>query len=224
MILQALYDYYLRKLDDPDPTRRLPAFGLEDKEIPFIIELSADGKPLGIVDTRQIEGKKKVARRYLIPKGVEKSANIAANLLWGTVEYALGVDTRGKPDRVAKQHAAFRLRITELPETVRADAGVVALERFYTQYGVATLVNDQSWPEIVENNPNVSFRLYDDTGLLICQRPSVISACQSAVEREGKAVTCLLTRPLNSLAKPRMRHEDAGNRNGYVRAIARCDS
>ena len=34
----------------------------------------------------------------------------------------------------------------------------------------------------------------------------------------------LLTRPLNSLAKPRMRHEDAGNRNGYVRAIARCDS
>ena len=51
-----------------------------------------------IVDTRQIEGKKKVARRYLIPKGVEKSANIAANLLWGTVEYALGVDTRGKPD------------------------------------------------------------------------------------------------------------------------------
>lgn len=34
----------------------------------------------------------------------------------------------------------------------------------------------------------------------------------------------LLTRPLNSFAKPRMRHEGAGNRNGYVRAIVRCDS
>ena len=37
MILQALYDYYQRKIADPDPTRRLPVFGLEDKEIPFII-------------------------------------------------------------------------------------------------------------------------------------------------------------------------------------------
>ena len=53
MILQALYDYYQRKVADPDPTRRLPAFGLEDKEIPFIIELSADGKPLGIVGMHQ---------------------------------------------------------------------------------------------------------------------------------------------------------------------------
>ena len=46
MILQALYEYYQRKIADPDPARRLPAFGLEDKEIPFIIELAADGRPL----------------------------------------------------------------------------------------------------------------------------------------------------------------------------------
>ena len=47
MILQALYDYYQRKAADPDPARRLPAFGLEDKEIPFIVELTAEGRPLG---------------------------------------------------------------------------------------------------------------------------------------------------------------------------------
>ena len=46
MILQALYDYYQRKRNDPDPARRLPAFGLEDKEIPFIIELTVEGRPL----------------------------------------------------------------------------------------------------------------------------------------------------------------------------------
>ena len=46
MILQALYDYYQRKAADPDPARRLPAFGLEDKEIPFIIELTVEGRPL----------------------------------------------------------------------------------------------------------------------------------------------------------------------------------
>jgi hypothetical protein len=40
MILQALNDYYRRKAADPDPRQRLPAFGLEEKEIPFIIEIT----------------------------------------------------------------------------------------------------------------------------------------------------------------------------------------
>ena len=61
MILQALHDYYQRKQRDPDPARRLPPDGFEDKEIPFIIELDADGSLLGLKDTRQLEGKKKVA-------------------------------------------------------------------------------------------------------------------------------------------------------------------
>src|SRR5690606_37834936 len=37
MILQALNEYYNRKQASPDPKDRLPAFGLEEKEIPFII-------------------------------------------------------------------------------------------------------------------------------------------------------------------------------------------
>ena len=43
MILQALNEYYRRKIDDPDPAKRLPAFGLEQKEIPFVLEITADG-------------------------------------------------------------------------------------------------------------------------------------------------------------------------------------
>ena len=204
MILQALYDYYQCKVTDPDPTRRLPAFGREDKEIPFIIELSAEGRPLGITDTRQGEGKRKVARRYLIPKGVEKSSNIAANLLWGTATYALGVITKGESNRdakkqaaflkrIPKQHAAFRQRIAELPETVRQDVGIVALERFFALHGVDSITNDPVWSEIIENNPIITFRLYDDAGMLICQRPAVVSVCQSVVKGEGNAVTCLIT-------------------------------
>ena len=51
MILQALEAYYRRKQTDPDPSRRLPAFGLEDKEIPFVLEIDADGQLLNIADT-----------------------------------------------------------------------------------------------------------------------------------------------------------------------------
>lgn len=192
MILQALYDYYLRKVADPDPARRLPAFGLEDKEIPFIVELTVEGKPLGIVDTRQIEGKKKVARRYLVPKGVKRSSGVAANLLWDTAEYVLGVDTRGKPERVAEQHAAFRQRIAELPESARQDAGIQALERFYANGGVEALSSDTAWPEILEGNPVMTFRLHND-GDLICQRPAVVSACRSDENVGDATAICLVT-------------------------------
>lgn len=192
MILQALHDYYLRKVADPDPARRLPAFGLEDKEVPFIIELTADGKPLGIVDTRQVEGKKKLARRYLVPKGVKRSSGVAANLLWDTAEYVLGVDTRGKPERVAEQHAAFRQRIADLPDPARQDAGIQALERFYANGGTAELSNDASWPEILEGNPVVTFRLHND-GDLICQRPVVVAACRSDEDTGDATATCLVT-------------------------------
>ncbi|WP_305075215.1 type I-C CRISPR-associated protein Cas8c/Csd1 [Propionivibrio sp.] len=192
MILQALYDYYQRKALDPDSTRRLPAYGLEDKEIPFIIELTVEGRPLGIVDTRQIEGKKKVARRYLVPKGVKRSSGVAANLLWDTAEYVLGVDTRGKPERVAEQHAAFRQRIAELPESARQDAGIQALELFYTSGGPTQLSNDACWPEILEGNPVMTFRLHND-GDLICQRPAVVSACRGDEDASAATAICLVT-------------------------------
>ena len=38
MILQELVAYYDRKARDPDPAYRLPSVGLEDKDIPFIVE------------------------------------------------------------------------------------------------------------------------------------------------------------------------------------------
>lgn len=192
MILQALHDYYQRKAADPDPARRLPAFGLEDKEIPFIIELTAEGRPLGVVDTRQGEGKKKVARRYLVPKGVKRSSGVAANLLWDTAEYVLGVDTRGKPERVAEQHAAFRQRIAELPDSSREDAGIRALEGFYADYGQAALVDDPAWPEVLESNPVLTFRLHND-GDLVCQRPAVVAGCRTDEDAGGEKALCLIT-------------------------------
>lgn len=76
MILQSLRDYYHRKAANADPARRLPAFGFEEKEIPFIVELTRDGHAVGIRDTRVVEGRNKVARRYLVPKGAKKTSGV----------------------------------------------------------------------------------------------------------------------------------------------------
>ena len=51
MILQALYDYYQRKCSAADPAKRLPAYGLEEREIPFILEITTDGELVQLRDS-----------------------------------------------------------------------------------------------------------------------------------------------------------------------------
>lgn len=198
MILQALHDYYRRKMADPDPAKRLPAFGLEEKEIPFIIELTREGKLAAIKDTRRAQGKKKIAEQFLVPVGIKKAYGVAANLLWDTVEYVLGADVERKgraanPERVRQQHAAFRGRIDDLPELARSDPGIGAVRAFLDSNPLDAVRHDPAWDEIRSTNPVLSFRLADDIDL-VCQRPAVIAGAgaSSAVESVHQGV-CLVT-------------------------------
>jgi CRISPR-associated protein Csd1 len=129
MILQALYDYYQRKVTDPESG--LPPFGFEWKEIPFVIELDEDGRLVQIEDTREGSGRKKQARLYLVPQAVKKTSGIATNLLWDNAEYVLGIPRKVKPgqkkpspDRIRRQHQAFVERIEALPQAALDDAGL----------------------------------------------------------------------------------------------------
>lgn len=175
MILQALAAYYHRKQTDPNPQNRLPASGLENKEVPCILEIDAEGKLVNIADTRSGEGKKKIGQRFLVPQGVKKTSGVAANLLWDTAEYVLGLDTRGKPERVAEQHAAFRARIEALPEAVREDDGIRAVQAFLETFKPEMLTNLPVLADLKAGNPVMSFRLHGDLGL-VCQRPAVVAA------------------------------------------------
>ncbi|MBT0963907.1 type I-C CRISPR-associated protein Cas8c/Csd1 [Denitromonas iodatirespirans] len=190
MILQALYDYYQRKQRDPDPARRLPAYGFEDKEIPFIIELDADGALLGLKDTRQLDGKKKVAARFLVPQGVKKTSGVAANLLWDTAEYVVGIDTKGKPERIVQQRAAFRERIEALP--AQDDPAIRAVLAFLGRNPVAELASQPAWPEVLETNPLMSFRVAPDTDL-VCQRPEVLDGISHEAAPIDASGICLVT-------------------------------
>ncbi|MEZ5626627.1 MAG: type I-C CRISPR-associated protein Cas8c/Csd1 [Rhodocyclaceae bacterium] len=190
MILQALHDYYQRKQRNPDPARRLPAYGFEDKEIPFIIELDADGALLGLKDTRQLEGKTKVAARFLVPQGVKKTSGVAANLLWDTAEYVVGIDTKGKPERIVQQRAAFRERIEALP--AQDDPAIRAVLAFLGRNPVAELASQPAWPEVLETNPLMSFRIAPDTDL-VCQRPEVVDGISHETAPIDASGICLVT-------------------------------
>ena len=191
MILQALDAYYRRKQADPDPAKRLPAFGLEDKEIPFVLEIDIDGKLLNLADTRSAVGKKKIGQRFLVPQGVKKTSGVAANLLWDTAEYVLGIDTRGNPERVAEQHAAFRARIEALPEDVRQDDGILAALAFLDTFHLEWLATFPALADIQASNPVISFRLHGDVEL-VCQRPVVVAATAHQAEDVPDGV-CLVS-------------------------------
>jgi CRISPR-associated protein Csd1 len=196
MILQALYAYYQRRMRHPDPTRRLPPFGFEDKAIPFIIEIDRLGGLIAIKDTRVMEGKTKISRSYLVPKGVKKTSGVAANLLWDTAAYVLGTDNKGKAERTAEQRQAFMARVEALVVLAPDDAGLLAVHRFLSELSVDSLAKEPAWPEILETNPNLSFRLRGDDEL-VCQRPMVVAALmqQTAVHAEnGQPLSmCLVT-------------------------------
>ena len=192
MILQALNDYYRRKQVDPDPAGRLPAFGLEEKEIPFILEIDAAGHLINLADTRSGEGKKKTGQRFLVPQGIKKTSGVAANVLWDTAEYVLGVDTRGKPERVAEQHAAFRARIEALPEVARQDAGIGAVLAFLDALPMKELEAMPAWPDILAANPVMTFRLHGDIDL-VCQRPAVVAAALANADDAQADGVCLVS-------------------------------
>ena len=212
MILQALYDYYLRRQADVDPARRLPAFGLELKEIGFILDVDESGQLHAIIDTRQMSGKKKIGTSYLVPKGVKKTSGIAANLLWDNAEYVLALPDAKKMDlarskggadeylaRLVEMQQAFRDRISTLPERAQSDAGLRGVLAFLDGNPAEQVARFAAHAEIAASNPVLTFRLVDDTAL-VCQRPGVAPhlvagapAGQATEEGDGSKAMCLIT-------------------------------
>lgn len=122
MILQSLNQYYDRLNEEGSVA--LPGF--KRVEIPFLIQLSRQGQFIGLLDTRNPDGKKLVARSFMVPKERERQGPKAwatANLLWDHYGYVFGwpksEDDKGK-EMARKQHGAF---IAEDKEAVESISG-----------------------------------------------------------------------------------------------------
>ena len=204
MILQALNDYYQRRQRSPNLQDRLPAFGLEEKEIHFVIEIDGEGWLVNLVDTRSTEGKKKIGQRFLVPQGVKKTSGVAANLLWNNSEYVFGLaDAKklvakrkeGKENeymqRLIEMQTAFRKKIESLSTEALLDPGIKAVLAFLNGLDITALESLPVWSEILATNPVISFRLHGDLEL-ICQRPAVVAAAANQTEEKPDGV-CLVS-------------------------------
>ncbi len=179
MILQALYDYYQRKAADPDSG--IAPEGFEEKEIPFVVVIGADGSLRAIEDTREGEGKKRKSRQFLVPQQQGKrAAGIKPNLLWDNVEYALGANPRQRDD-IEERHSSFKHRIVEELAGMKDHPAIRALLLFLAQSPAALIEARpefaEQWKEMLEGNVFIVFRLDGSPDSSICDtvRPYLMS-------------------------------------------------
>jgi len=184
MILQALKEYYDRKPELPRP-------GFELKEIPFVLVLKDDGDPVALETTYEGAGKARRAKRFLLPQGVKRANNIAANLLWDNPEYVLGVVCKGKSERVKLQHDAFKQRLANL--ALPYNPGVKAVQAFLDNPNKVELMEafGECWKDVKETGANLSFRLAGQSRLVV-EQPDVQAAIAACVVGAGDDI-CLVT-------------------------------
>jgi len=200
MILQALADYYERMLEDDSSNP--PPYGFEDKSISFLIVINGNGAMVNISDTRTGEGKKKVGRSFRLPQGEKKTSGIKANLLWDNPQYVLDAPKSDKPKDIKKAKAALEAFSQRLHRDLGdiTDEGVSALLSFYRNGEFLSVHNHALFPDIMDENANMTF-LLDGDACLIAQRPAVVTRIKKLYEEyRGKPQVSAITGERDDIA------------------------
>lgn len=200
MILKALYDYYNR-------CGNLPAFGMEEKEIGFVIVISKEGKFVRFEDCR-LDSKQ--ARTYLVKKHVGRSSAIVANYLYDNSSYVLGYaeNEKAKKDveeqtkkRSDKENAcleAFKEKVDSIYKVYPENNDLAAIYKFYQQSKeeiLASISQDSLWEEIKKNlskkYSTFSFRIDGDLKI-VAEKKEILQLEYSEDDNKGNGF-CLIT-------------------------------
>ena len=199
MILKALYDYYNR-------CDHLPASGMEEKEIGFVIVISKEGKFVRFEDCR-IDNKQ--ARTYLVKKHVGRSSAVAANYLYDNSTYVLGYadiekskgDTEQTKKQSDKEYAcleAFKEKVISIYKTYPYSMDLAAICKFYQQNKeeiLSSVSQDSLWEDIKKNlskkYSTFSFRIDGDLKI-VAEKKELLQLENSEDDNNGNGF-CLIT-------------------------------
>ena len=209
MILQELARYYRRKAAS---SSNVAPEGFENKEIPFVIVLDKAGRFIRLEDTRDGQGKKKIGRKFLVPKGLGRSGGKSyevSNILWDHYGYVLAhpKEDDEKSDILAQnQHKSFIAKVDELKQALPDDVGIQAVSAFLAQADeVAKVRQAEGWQECAKiKGCNLSFRLVDESVALVCQSKAVqayLAAAKAEVSDGIQEGICLVTGKKTTIAR-----------------------
>ena len=150
MILQALYNYYKRS------NGKLPAFGLELKEIGFLIVIDKEGNFIRFED-RRID--KNHAQKFLVKKSVGRSSAPVANYLYDNSAYVFGFSAKNDSEKYLK---TFMNKVSELYHAAPNNEDLKAVQLFYQKDLNSTLQKMQQdilW-DAIEKNLNKKYSYF----------------------------------------------------------------
>lgn len=163
MILKALYDYYNR-------CGNLPAPGMEEKEIGFVIVISKEGKFLRFEDCRT---DKTIGRVYLVKKHVSRSSAAVANYLYDNSTYVLGYSDKDDSEKNQLYFNTFVEKVQSILDRMPDNSDIRTLMNFYAQGREAIhleVEQDPLWEDIKKNLSKkysvFSFRIEGDLRIL----------------------------------------------------------
>lgn len=163
MILKALYDYYNR-------CGNLPATGMEEKEIGFVIVISKEGKFLRFEDCRT---DKTIGRVYLVKKHVSRSSAAVANYLYDNSAYVLGYSDKDDSEKNQLYFNTFVEKVQSILDRMPDNSDIRTLMNFYAQGREAIhseVEQDPLWEDIKKNLSKkysvFSFRIEGDLRIL----------------------------------------------------------
>lgn len=223
MILQALTEYYQRKINMGTPD--IAPQGFEFRELPFIIVLSKEGNFSYLEDTRELQGKKKVGRKFLVPQSKVRSGKKSfevSNDLWDHYGYVLGcpkeIEGTAKKtvEQIAKeeadnliiaknQHKSFIQHVDYIAQALPDDIGIAAVKSFLSKpEEIEKVKQSDVWKECRKiKGCNLSFRLQDSIRDLVCQSESVQRWVLQRQEKSDDAEQgiCLVTGIKTNIAR-----------------------
>lgn len=206
MILQSLANYYIRKSRRPRSGENVAPYGMEYKEIKYLIEITSDGDFVNLTDMRA-DGKRVIMT--LVPKSVGRSGSASwqtANLLWDHYGYVLGQPQAGKENPNAeKQLGSFIAKIESLPEELKREEDIAAVIKFYEKGEHLKVLEHPSWPDCSKiAGCNMTFRLRDKSRA-VTENPKLIEHAALAAEAEpeegGVVGRCLVTGEIGEIAR-----------------------
>lgn len=163
MILKALYDYYNR-------CGNLPAPGMEEKEIGFVIVISKEGKFIRFEDCRM---DKTIGRVYLVKKHVSRSSAAVANYLYDNSAYVLGYSDKDDSEKNQLYFNTFVEKVQSILDRMPDNSDIRTLMNFYAQGREAIhseVEQDPLWEDIKKNLSKkysvFSFRIEGDLRIL----------------------------------------------------------
>lgn len=187
MILKALYDYYNR-------CDGLPALGMEEKQIGFLVVIDKEGHFLRFEDCR-ID--KNSAKSFLVKKSVGRSSAPVANYLYDNSAYVLGYSEKDN-GKDQLYFDTFKEKVGSIRDAFPENADLNSLCAFYTHSReelLASYETDPMWEEIKKNlskkYSTFSFRINGDTKI-IAEKKELLQL-DADVARDSNSKLCLIT-------------------------------